>query len=291
MTTPKMLRVKGDGIELQFAEWPGGGATVMAVHGLTANCRSFDVVAAPLSPAHRILAVDLRGRGLSDKPDAGYSIDHHVADLAAAADRLGLGRFHLMGHSLGAYVALAFAAAHPERVKGLILLDGGAGLSPEQWARVSAGIKPSIDRLGKVFPSFEEYVENVKQAPFMQPWNEAAENYFRYESEEVEGGRRSRIHPAHIDEERRNLATLKPEGLYPRVKCPVLVLRATEPMVTGEDYVLPEEILPQFLAALPHPRLVNLAGINHYSMVLQPCPQRDEAILDFLELGRARTQR
>ena len=53
-------------------------------------------------------------------------------------------------------------------------------------------------------------------------------------------------------------------------------------MVTGDDFVLPEEALPGFQAALPRARLVNLPGINHYSIVMQPCPRRDRAILDFL---------
>ena len=282
MKEPTMLRVKGDGIELQMAEWPGDGETVLAVHGLTANCRSFDEVAAALAPTHRVLAVDLRGRGLSDKPDTGYSSQHHVADLAAAADDLGVESFFLMGHSLGAFLALAFTAAHPDRVKGVILLDGGANLTLEQWAKVSEGIKPSLERLGRVFPSFDAYVETVKKAPFMQPWNELAELYFRYESEEVEGGVRSRIKPEHIQEERVNLATLNTEELYPQVTCPVLILRATESMITGDDFVLPEEVLPEFLAALPSAKLVNLDGMNHYSMVLQPSAQRDQAILGFL---------
>ena len=283
MTQPKMRQVRGDGIKIQVAEWPGNHAQILCIHGLTASCRSFDAVAEGISPPHRVLAVDLRGRGLSDKPDSGYSLAHHSADLVAAASDLNLEQYFLMGHSLGAYIALAHAAGHPEQVEGIILLDGGADLTADQWAKVTAGIKPSLDRLGKSFPSFEAYIELAKQAPFMQPWNATAENYFRYESEETPDGRcRSRINPAHIEEERRNLLSLDPQKFYPTIKCPVLVLRATEPMITGDDFVLPEEALPAFQAALPQARLVNLKGVNHYSVVMQPCPQRDRAILDFL---------
>lgn len=64
MTVPNMFQVQGDGLKLQLAEWPGDKAHILCIHGLTANCRSFDAVAAGLSPPHRILAVDLRGRGL-----------------------------------------------------------------------------------------------------------------------------------------------------------------------------------------------------------------------------------
>jgi pimeloyl-ACP methyl ester carboxylesterase len=283
MTEPNMFQVRGNGVDIQLAEWPGDGAPILCIHGLTANCRSFDAVASGISPPHRLLAVDLRGRGLSDKPDSGYSWQHHCRDLAEVAANTGLKNFYLLGHSLGAYIALAYAAQHPDQVEGLVLVDGGANLTPEQWAKVTAGIKPSLDRLGKTFPSFEAYIELAKQAPFMQPWNEAAENYFRYESEQTpDGGRRSRIDPAHIEEERGNLLSLNPEEFYPSINCPVLILRATEPMVTGDDFVLPEAALPGFQAALPRARLVNLSGINHYSIVMQPCPRRDRAILDFL---------
>ena len=282
MADPKMFKAKGDGVKIQVAEWEGTGETVLCVHGLTANCRSFDVVAEGISPPHRVLALDLRGRGLSEKPDSGYSIDHHCRDIEAVAADLGLKNFYIMGHSLGAYIVLAYAARHPEQIKGLILLDGGANLTPEQWGKVSAGIKPSLDRLGHVFPTLEAYLESVKQAPFLQPWNEAAESYFRYESEAVAGGRKSRINPQHIMEERGNLVTFNPVDLYSLISCPVLILRATEPMITGEDFVLPAEAMPAFLEALPQARLVNLKGMNHYSMVLQPCPPLNKALLDFL---------
>ena len=53
-------------------------------------------------------------------------------------------------------------------------------------------------------------------------------------------------------------------------------------MVTGDDFVLPEEALPGFRASLPQSRLVNLAGMNHYSIVMQACSRRDRAIIDFL---------
>ena len=93
-----------------------------------------------------------------------------------------------MGHSLGAFISLVFAAQYPQRVDRLILVDGGGKLSETQMAKVFAGIKPSLDRLGQVFPSFEAYLSLMKQAPYLQPWNSYMETYFRYEVEEVEGG-------------------------------------------------------------------------------------------------------
>ena len=191
MTEPIMRKVKGDGVTIQLAVWEGKGNQVLCVHGLTANCRCWDVTTSSLVPENNILAMDLRGRGLSDKPSAGYSLQHHIQDIFCVLDDLKQERIVLMGHSLGAFISLAFAANYPERTEKIILMDGGGQLTQDQWDNVTLAIKPSLDRLGQVFPSFDAYVANMKLAPFPS-WSEALEDYFRYESEAVEGGVRSR---------------------------------------------------------------------------------------------------
>src|SRR5512135_3091750 len=146
MSNPSMVKAKGDGAEIQLAVWQGKGKQILCVHGIAANCRFWDCLASALSPHHRIIAMDLRGRGLSDKPRTGYSIECHCKDIAALMDDQGLKRPVLMGHSLGAFISLAFAAWYPERVDRLILADGGGKLSKDQMAKVFAGIKPSLER-------------------------------------------------------------------------------------------------------------------------------------------------
>ncbi|MFH1090312.1 MAG: alpha/beta hydrolase [Pseudomonadota bacterium] len=282
MRQPNMLRAKGFGIEIQVADWPGEGRPVLAVHGLTANSRCWDVMASALSPKHRFLAVDLRGRGLSDKPKTGYSIDYHCRDLEAVLKDLGLAKAAVLGHSLGAYIALALAATRPEIVDRLILMDGGAQLPVEQWLKIAAGIKPSLDRLEMTFPSFDDYLASVKGSPFFQPWTKDMEDFFRYESEEVGGVFRSRTRPENILEERTSLAQTDTARYYKDVRCPVLILRATQGMVTGDDHVLPQAAANELLKTLPGARLVNVQGTNHYSILLQPNEQRNRAILDFL---------
>jgi pimeloyl-ACP methyl ester carboxylesterase len=239
-------------------------------------------MASCLTPVHSFLAMDLRGRGLSDKPPTGYSLQHHVGDLYGLLEDCGLSQAVLMGHSLGAYISLAFAAQYPGRVKRLILMDGGGQLSDEQWDQVNIVIKPSLDRLGQVFPSFEEYVALLKAAPILQPWTPAIEAYFRYESEEVEGGVRSRINPEHIQEESRNMRQADPAEYYPKISCPVLILRATDGILSPEDQVLPETAVERMLSQIKDARSVDVEGTNHYSILMQPNEQRDEAILEFL---------
>lgn len=280
-----MKRARGDGVEIQLAIREGQGIPVLCVHGLTANCRSWDVMAAGLNPPHSILAMDLRGRGLSDKPAAGYSLQQHVQDIFHVLDDLDLKTVVLMGHSLGAYISVAFAAQYPVRVGKVILVDGGGQLAPAQWDKIGLAIKPSLDRLGQTFPTFESYVENMKKAPVLQPWSPEIEAYFRYESETVKGGVRSRIHPEHILEEVQNVHQTAPSEYYPKLTCPVLILRATDGILSRDDLVLPEAAVENMISEISNARRVDIEGSNHYSILFQPNDQRDQAILNFLKEG------
>jgi pimeloyl-ACP methyl ester carboxylesterase len=278
-----MKRVKGDGIEIQLAIKEGDGKNILCIHGLTANSRCWEVMAASLAPAHSLLAMDLRGRGLSDKPPAGYSLQHHIQDIFCLLDDLKQERIVLMGHSLGAFISLAFAANYPERTEKIILMDGGGQLTQDHWDKVTLAIKPSLDRLGQVFPSFDAYVQNMKLAPFLQPWSQALEDYFQYESEAVEGGVRSRINPANIQEEVQNVQQEVPSEYYPKVTCPVLILRATNGILSRDDLVLPESSVDLMVSEIPDARRIDIKGTNHFSILLQPNDKRDQAIREFLD--------
>lgn len=277
-----MIKARGDGIQIQLTLWEGIGKQILSIHGITANSRFWDCLASALAPQHRIMAIDLRGRGLSDKPPTGYSIEHHCKDILALMNDQGLERPVFMGHSLGAFISLVFAAQYPQRVDRLILVDGGGKLSQTQMARVYAGIKPSLDRLGKVFPSFEVYLSLMKQSPFFHPWNSYMEAYFRYEVEEVEGGIRCRVHPEYINEEAMNLGKVDASQFYGRVTCPTLILRSTKGMLAEDDLLLPEDVAEQMVREIPNVRKVDLKGTNHYSILLQPNQTRDQTILNFL---------
>lgn len=65
--------------------------------------------------------MDLRGRGLSEKPSKGYALEYHLQDIKCLLDDLDIDRVAIMGHSLGAFIGLAFGAEYPERVEHLIL--------------------------------------------------------------------------------------------------------------------------------------------------------------------------
>lgn len=282
MTEPIMKRAMGEGVEIQLAQWEGEENAILCIHGITANCRCWDVIADALSPSHRVLAMDLRGRGLSGAPSTGYSMEHHCRDILAVLNDLGLEQVVLMGHSLGAFISLIFGAKYPERVDRIILVDGGGKLSEEQLVKVFAGIKPSLDRLGKVLPSFEAYLDLMKEAPFLKNWSQALETYYQYEVEEVAGGVRTRINPVHIEEERINLGKVDISQVYGEIFCPVLILRATEGMLARDDVLLPEDVTEKMVREIANATRVDVDGTNHYTIVFQPNGERDRAIREFL---------
>jgi pimeloyl-ACP methyl ester carboxylesterase len=283
MTEPIMKKVKGDGVEINLATWEGKAGPILCVHGITANCRCWDVLAAALTPEFRVMAMDLRGRGQSAKPAAGYSLDHHLRDINCLLDDLQLERAVIMGHSLGAFIGLAFAAQHPQRTDRLILVDGAGDLSVEQFDKVFVGIKPALDRLGQIFPSADAYLDKMKQAPYLHPWTPAVETYCRYEIEAVEGGVRTNIDPAHIQEEAANIRKVKCASFYPRVQCKVLVLRAPNGLLSQDDLLLPEDVIQKMTDEIPDVRRFDVADTNHYGILMKPHAARDQAIRKFLE--------
>jgi pimeloyl-ACP methyl ester carboxylesterase len=285
MTEPIMKRAKGDGVGIQLALWEGEGErdTVFCIHGLTANCRSWDRIAAALAPDYPVLTMDLRGRGLSDKPPKGYSIAQHMRDIACVLEDQELQQVTLMGHSLGAFTSLAFAARYPHLIKKLILVDAGGYLTKTQWDNIEMAIKPSLARLGQTFPSFDDYTEPLKQAPFLQPWTTFLDTYFRYEMEEVKGGLRSRTEGAHMLEEISNIRQFDAPSFYSRIECPVLILRAPHGILSDDDIVLNEKAVEKMLQEISHVRRLDCEGTDHYSILFGAHGERDQAIRIFLD--------
>ena len=282
MTKPIMKKVQGDGVQINLAVWEGSGNPVLCIHGITANCRCWDALAGVLAPEYHVMAMDLRGRGQSDKPSQGYSLDYHLKDINCLLNDLGFDRAVIMGHSLGAFIGLAFAAGYPDRTERLILVDGGGDLSPEQFEEIFAGIKPALDRLGQVFPSADAYLNKMKEAPYLHPWSAVIETYCRYELEEVEGGVRTNIDPAHIQEEAANIRQVKCAPFYPKIQTKVLILRAPKGLLSQKDLLLPEDVVAKMMREIPDARRFDVEGTNHYGIVFQPHEARDRAIREFL---------
>jgi pimeloyl-ACP methyl ester carboxylesterase len=283
MTEPIMKKAKGDGVQINLATWPGDAGPVLCVHGITANCRCWDVLAEALIPDYQVIAMDLRGRGQSDKPPAGYSLDHHLRDINCLLDDLQLERAVIMGHSLGAFIGLAFAAQYPERTDRLILVDGAGDLSTDQMNKVFVGIKPALDRLGQIFPSADAYLDRMKQAPYLHPWTSAIETYCRYEIEAVDGGVRTNIDPAHIQEEAANIRKVNCASFYPGLRPKVLILRAPNGLLSQDDLLLPEDVINKMTDEIPDARRFDVTDTNHYGILMKSHVARDQVIREFLK--------
>ena len=283
MPEPIMKKVRGDGVQINVAIWEGSGKPILCIHGITANCRCWDALAGVLAPEYQVMAMDLRGRGQSDKPSRGYSLDYHLKDINCLLDDLGIDRAVIIGHSLGAFIGLAFAAEYPDRTDRLILVDGAGDLSQAQFDEVFIAIKPALDRLGQVFPSADDYLIKMKEAPYIHPWSAVIETYYRYELEEVEGGVRTNIDPAHIQEEAANVRQVDCAPFYPKIKAKVLILRAPKGLLSQKDLLLPDDVIKKMMAEIPDVQRFDAEGMNHYGIVFQPHAARDAAIREFLK--------
>ena len=102
----------------------GAGAPVLLIHGHTMDRRIWDPVMPGLMAAGlRVLRPDLRGHGLSTRPDFGYHLSHHAADMTAVLDDSGVASATVVGYSIGGAVALEMALTVPDRLDGLVLMS------------------------------------------------------------------------------------------------------------------------------------------------------------------------
>ncbi|MFD0395741.1 alpha/beta fold hydrolase [Streptomyces nogalater] len=113
-----------DGVRLVCRDGGGGpGPAVVLLHGLVSHTGEWDALAERLSGRHRMVAVDQRGHGASERHPGDVSRAAFVADVVAVAGQLGLDRPVLVGQSLGGHTALLTAAAHPALVRALVLVE------------------------------------------------------------------------------------------------------------------------------------------------------------------------
>lgn len=118
--------VTANGIRVHYLRH-GAGNPIVLLHGWPEFCRVWRRNIGPLAEHFDVVVPDLRGFGDSEKPDLsaeqGYTLDHLVDDLEGLADALGIDRFGLVGHDIGAYVMQGLARKRPERLAGLFFFD------------------------------------------------------------------------------------------------------------------------------------------------------------------------
>ena len=152
------------GIRLKYVQQgPPDGPAVVMLHGYSDSSFSFSRVL-PLMPAHlRVVAIDQRGHGDSDRPDGGYSVNMLANDALMVMDALGITRATVVGHSMGSFVARRIAEIAPARVRRLVLIGTGPSLQKDSLAALRTAIEVLVD------PVDEGFIRDFQRSTLFRP--------------------------------------------------------------------------------------------------------------------------
>lgn len=159
------------GRRLSYLDFGGPGVPLLALHGHYNEASVFEPLARLLAPQWRVIALDQRGHGESDRAGR-YARDDYVEDLAAFHRHLGVGPVAVLGHSLGGVNAYQYAARHPDQVCALIVEDIGAVVHSD-WSFTL--------RLPRRAPSRQELVAALgATAPYLECSFRRADDGWRF---------------------------------------------------------------------------------------------------------------
>ena len=285
-------------VELAFGRAGDGTDPIVALHGITAQHRTFNALARYLAPSRGIVGLDLRGRGDSEKPDSGYGLEAHAGDVIRLLDHLRLQRTVICGHSMGAFVALQAAISFPDRVEALVLLDGGwprIESNPEEMteeqkqeaAAIGEGLARSFQRLDTTFETPDAYLDFwfPDQGLKLNDLPPDLADYYRYDLGEVEGGYQPKASSSAANQDGEAVAGQSPTAKeLKQVQCPVALVRASEGFFPGTRPLISEEARTIMEDSLNLRSDTRLEGANHYTMMWEPYSRYiADAIQDFLQ--------
>jgi pimeloyl-ACP methyl ester carboxylesterase len=259
------------GLALQALEWgPAGRSGVLLLHGGAAHAHWFDAVAAPLAERRHVVALDQRGHGESQwaQPPA-YATQDFARDLVGVMDCLGWATAVLVGHSMGGHNAIGCAAWHPDRVRGLVIVDSRPAIPAERIAQMrERGARPH-----RRHPTVEAAAAAFRLLPPDTTADPALLAHLARESVAWQDGAVIlRFDPACY-------AAREPvDGwlLLPEIVAPTLVVR-------GElSPILPRSMAERLAGGLRDARLVEVPGAYHH-LVLDEPQAFTKAGLEFLD--------
>lgn len=275
----KDRKVHANNVDIHVVDFGGEGTPIVCVHGLTANSRCFDSIAASLTDHYHVFGIDLRGRGDSEKPPYGYDIYTHAKDVHGVLRALSIPSCIFIGHSLGAFIGLAFSTLFPNSVKQLILLDGGCPLSETIFEK----IRPSIDRLDVTYPSFEAYIQAMRKNPFFHPWTIGHEQYFYADCIHFPDGTvRSKVSKEAVKEEVEALKNVDITKFYDKIKTHTLLLRAGDCFMDDNAQMVTDEHVKQLQRKIVGSSYELVEEANHYSILFSKADETAQFIHRFL---------
>lgn len=272
-----------DGVTIHVARWPAtrpDAPTVLGIHGLTANRFGMLPVARALDGEVSFVAHDVRGRGLSGKPEdpSRYGMRRNAEDAARVLEHLGVSDVVVVGQSNGAWIAEQLAAHYPHLVRALVLGDGGyfhalePGEDPRERPRAIMGPQ-WLERLRLVFPSRDVVLGAFRGLPaFSGWWSEDLETLLDAGLVDVEGGVRSRCLDIAADVDSIDYFTGTPHYVHADlalIRCPVHLVRAQHGFAISPETMPPmisDAEVDEFKQALPQLTVENVQETNHYSV-------------------------
>jgi 2-succinyl-6-hydroxy-2,4-cyclohexadiene-1-carboxylate synthase len=234
------IRVKVNQIELQIQEYEQEGDAIIFLHFSGVNLMMWERIIPYFQDHYRLILVDLRGHGKSDKPETGYHMDEMARDVIGVMQHLKLERAHIVGSSLGAEVGLSMAANYPEKVISLVC-DGA--LNSEYgpygiWEGSETGFEEhAASQLEKirnspetVFPSVDALVDDRREVFEKYGWwNKYVEAVERYGAYKVDEGKYTKAFGKQAMENyMKHYYQYRFEDYYRKVKCPLLMLAEKE---------------------------------------------------------------
>jgi 3-oxoadipate enol-lactonase len=263
-----MQKAKVSGIEIAY-RLSGAGTPLVLIHGAQGDQSMFDTLAPRLSERYRVLTFDQRGSGLSEKPDADYSIALLADETAALMDAVGFSAAHIIGVSMGGMIAQEFALRHPARTRSLVL----GCTTPGGPKAVRIGGNAFAAAYSTKAMSAEERGRALAEAAFTRGY---IEQHPEVIETMIEARQKRPLDPIALDH--RLKAALKHDA-YDRlagIACPTLV-------ITGKDDALISWENSRILAQrIPGAQFVLLESAGHCFWLEQPARSHD-AILKFLE--------
>jgi 3-oxoadipate enol-lactonase len=247
-------------------EGPAGAPAVLLVHPLGVTHRLWDGTVAALRDRYRVVRYDVRGHGGSAVPPGPYTLGQMADDARALLDGLGLEVVHFVGMSMGGCIAMAFALAHPDRVRSLVLCDTTACYGP--------AVQPMWDdriRVAETSGMTPELVERT-MAIWFSPEYRAA-------------------HGDVVDRVAAMLAVTDPRGYAASVRAigwadqrdRIGVIRVPTLVVVGEkDPGTPVAMAREIAERIAGARLLVLPGAMHCSPV-EAAPAFHRGLRDFLD--------
>lgn len=240
-----MEKINVNGIQLAY-ERRGGGTPLVLLHGFPLDHHLWEEVAPLVEDEFDVILPDLRGFGDSTIVDSPYGMDDYASDIASLLDHLNIQRAAIVGHSMGGYVALAFARRYPERLSGLGLVSTQVLADPPE--RKEGRYKSAADVAANGIGSVVEAMTPKFTA------DERLQSYARASMERQQPA-------AYIGALKAMAERVDFTNLLSSFHVPVVVIHG------DSDSLIPIDRAREVKEALPQAHLVEIPGAGHMPMM------------------------